>query len=70
MTNSKLVHVGPTSVTPTLTNPGPHIILSVEDYNKIVRQLNILREIASDILPPRDGRLHALSRQAMEPINE
>ena len=49
---------------------GRHIILSVEDYNKIIRQLNILQNIVSDMLPPRDGRLHALSKQSMEPLDD
>lgn len=49
---------------------GKHIILSVEDYNSIVRQLNILQNIVSDMLPQRDGRIYALSRQTMDTIED
>lgn len=46
---------------------GEYIILSVDDYNKIVRQLNILTNIV-DRYTVLDGRIRALLENSLEVV--
>lgn len=47
---------------------GEYIILSVDDYNKIVRQLNILTNIVQDQYTALDGRIRALLENSLEVV--
>lgn len=46
---------------------GIYILLSVEDYNKIVRQLNILTIFVSEI-QPKDNKLNVLMKHSLKVI--
>lgn len=47
---------------------GEYIILSIRDYNKIIRQLNILTNILQDKYTVLDGRVRALLENSLETI--
>lgn len=62
MTKSQSVHVGTTSITPTLTNPGPYIILSKEDLSHILKLIHASTQHVKDTLPPRGSQIGHLYR--------
>ena len=46
---------------------GTHVILSIEEYNKIVRQLNILTIFVSEI-QPKDNKIAVLMKHSLQVI--
>lgn len=46
---------------------GTYILLSIEEYNKIVRQLNILTIFVSEI-QPKDNKLNVLMKHSLQAI--
>lgn len=50
MTNSRIVYLHESGRTATDIT-GEHIILSITDYNKMVRQLNLLKLLMKEALP-------------------
>lgn len=54
------IHNGKILPKTQLNSMTQYVILSKDEYNKIVRQLNILTDMVKDMVPPRDGRVRAL----------